>query len=139
MMDDEAVSVNGGELRSRTLSREQSISAMDYEDNNHPTTAAMNDDDDGMTTSSAEKKRSSRLTILWNRKACLLGIVAIMILAGMGISIATNMVRFCCLIFKMQHANNGNVCGGEEKSFSLSTGIILYLFFGERMLFVRVI
>ena len=81
MMDDESVSVDRGELRSRTPSRGDSMGGMDYENN----------DDDGMTTSSAEKKGSYR-AILWNRKACLLGVVAVLILVGMGVSIATDMV-----------------------------------------------
>lgn len=88
MMDDES----GRELRSRTPSREHSMGGMDYENQNHPTaTMMMMNDDDGMTTSSAEKKGSYR-AILWNRKACLLGVIAVLILVGMGISIATDMV-----------------------------------------------
>jgi hypothetical protein len=84
MMDDES----GRELRSRTPSRGDSMNE------NHPTTTTMMmNDDDGMTTSSAEKKVSYR-AILWNRKACLLGAVTVLILVGMGISIATDMVSW---------------------------------------------
>lgn len=86
MMDDES----GRELRSRTPPR-GSMGGMDYENQNTPAETMIMNDDDGMTTSSAEKKGSYR-AMLWNRKACLLGVVAILILVGMGISIATDMV-----------------------------------------------
>jgi hypothetical protein len=99
MMDDES---SGRELRSRTPSREHSMGgSMDYENE-----IAMNDNnDDGMTTSSAEKKVSYR-AILWNRKACLLGAVTVLILVGMGISIATDMVSWAFKII-MQTCNDG--------------------------------
>lgn len=96
-MDDESVSVDRGELRSRTPSRGDSMGGMDYENN-----------DDGMTTSSAEKKGSYR-AILWNRKACLLGVFALLILVGMGISIATDMVSSSKKKYKHAQCNWGGV------------------------------
>ena len=108
MMDDESVSVDRGELRSRTPSRGDSMGGMDYENN----------DDDGMTTSSAEKKGSYR-AILWNRKACVLGVVAVLILVGMGISIATDMVSSS----EKKNTNMHNAIG-EVLNLSFSMGMI---------------
>ena len=127
MMDDESVSVDRGELRSRTPSRGDSMGGMDYENN-----------DDGMTTSSAEKKGSYR-AILWNRKACLLGVFALLILVGMGISIATDMVSS-----SKKNTNMHNAIG-EVSNLSFLNGYDLremfcYLFV-ERviLMFVRVV
>ena len=93
-----------------------------------------------MTTSSAEKKGSYR-AILWNRKACLLGVVAVLILVGMGISIATDMVSSS----EKKNTNMHNAIG-EVLNLSFLNGydlreIMFCYLFVERviLMFVRVV